>query len=83
MQCFNISLPCAASALGWGFTSAQLAGLDWQGYLWSLAGGTGLLAQSDAGVAVALLAGLLTPIVAGIPALKRLQAAEYAAAADS
>lgn len=72
-----------ASALGWGFTSAQLAGLDWQGYLWSLAGGTGLLAQSDAGVAVALLAGLLTPIVAGIPALKRLQAAEYAAAADS
>ena len=34
------------------------------------------LAAADLGVAVALVLGLLTPIVAGIPALRKLQSAE-------
>jgi len=79
----NTIMLVVASLLGWGFTSAAVAGLDWQGYLWAATGGSGALAESDAGVAVALLVGLLTPIVAGIPAVRRLQAAEYRASLDS
>jgi nucleobase:cation symporter-1, NCS1 family len=72
-----------ASIVGWGFTSASLAGLDAQGFLWGLVGASAPLADSDAGVIVALLLGLLTPIAVGIPAVKRLQAAEYQAVLDS
>ncbi|GAA1697289.1 hypothetical protein GCM10009792_16510 [Microcella alkalica] len=79
----NTVMLVVASLLGWGFTSAGVGGLDWQGYLWAATGGTGALAESDAGVAVALLVGLLTPIAAGIPAVRRLQAAEYRASLDS
>lgn len=79
----NTIMLVVASLLGWGFTSAALGGLDWQGYLWAATGGAGAIAESDAGVAVALLVGLLTPIVAGIPAVRRLQAAEYRASLDS
>ncbi|MDO8381979.1 MAG: cytosine permease, partial [Microbacterium sp.] len=79
----NTVMLVVASVLGWGFTSAAVGGLDWQGYLWASTGGTGVVAESDAGVAVALLVGLLTPIVAGIPAVRRLQLAEYRASLDS
>ncbi len=79
----NTVMLVVASLLGWGLTSASLPSLDWQGYLWRLAGAPVPLADTDAGVAVALLVGLLTPIAVGIPALKRLQRAEYEAAADS
>ncbi|KRF31201.1 cytosine permease [Yonghaparkia sp. Soil809] len=79
----NTVMLIVASVLGWGFTSAAVGGLDWQGFLWRVTGGAGALAESDAGVAVALLLGLLTPIVAGIPAVRRLQAAEYRASLDS
>lgn len=79
----NTAMLVVASVIGWGFTSASLALLDGQGYLWRLTGATGPVAESDAGVAVALLIGLLTPIVAGIPAVRRLQEAESRAVLDS
>ena len=66
------------TAVGWGLTTATLAGFQWQGYLWPLIGVPldDRLAAADLGVAVALVLGLLTPIVAGIPALRKLQSAE-------
>ena len=70
------------TAIGWGFTTATLSALQWQGYAWSLLGVPldDSLAAADLGVALALLLGLLTPIVAGIPALRALQTAERQAA---
>lgn len=79
----NTAMLVVASVIGWGFTSAALAGLDAQGYLWRLLAVEGPLVDSDAGVIIALLLGLLTPIAVGIPAVKRLQAAEYQAVLDS
>lgn len=76
----NLVMLVVATAIGWGFTSAQLAGLGWQGYLWNLLGTDAALASSDAGVAFALAIGLAVPLVAGFPALRRLQAAERVAA---
>lgn len=61
------------SVLGWGLTTASVAWLGWQGYLFGLFGAPldGDLASTDLGVLVALGLGLLLPIVAGIPAIRR------------
>ncbi len=79
----NLLALIAITAIGWGFTSASLAGLEWQGWAWSLLGveNASPLGGSDAGVFAALLLGLLVPIVAGIPAMRALQTAERDAAA--
>jgi purine-cytosine permease-like protein len=74
-----INLPAlvAITLLGWGLTTAVSGGLAWQGYLFSLVG-TPLesdLAASDLGVVVALVLGLLVPIVSGVPAIRRQEAA--------
>jgi purine-cytosine permease-like protein len=61
------------TVVGLGFTTAQMAGLDWQGYLFR-AFGTAAddpWAASDVGVLLALLLGVLLPLVAGIPAIRR------------
>lgn len=81
----NLVMLLVASAVGWGFTSAAVTGLAWQGYLWALTGLAGIdaLASSDSGVLISLLVGLLTPIVAGIPSLRRLQRAEREAAGET
>ena len=78
----NLIMLFMITAVGWGFSTATIAGLQWQGYLFTLLGVdlAGSLAASDPGVFVAMLLGLLTPVIAGIPALRRLQAAEGAAA---
>ncbi|MDO9590847.1 MAG: hypothetical protein Q7J04_06865, partial [Microcella sp.] len=78
----NTIMLLVITGVGWGFTTAAVTGLEWQGYLWSLLGVPldDPLAAADLGVAFALLLGLLTPIVAGIPALKALQTAERQAA---
>ncbi len=70
------------TGIGWGLSTATVTGLQWQGYLWSLLGVPldDALAAADLGVAIALLLGLLTPIAAGIPALRALQTAERQAA---
>ena len=74
-----INLPAFVliTALGWGLTTATVAGLGWQGYVFPLLGVDtgGLVAASDLGVIVALVLGLLTPIVSGIPAIRRQEAA--------
>ncbi|WP_309713290.1 cytosine permease [Pseudolysinimonas sp.] len=61
------------SAIGFGLTSAVLPGLDWQGYLLpflGLAEGDPLL-TSDLGVLVALVLGILLPLVTAVPAIRR------------
>ncbi len=64
------------SAVGYGFTTAAVTWLSWQGYGFGLIG-VGLdtdLAGTDVGVLVALVLGLLLPIVAGIPAIRKQEA---------
>ena len=78
----NLLMLLVITAIGWGFSTASLVGVQWQGYLFTVLGldRDSALAMGDPGVLVALVLGLLTPIVAGIPALRRLQRAERAAA---
>ncbi len=78
----NTSMLVVATGVGWGFTTATITGLSWQGYLFTPLAVplNSALALADLGVLVALALGLLTPIVAGIPTLRRLQIAERAAA---
>jgi len=83
----NTVMLLVATGVGWGLTTATVTWLDWQGYLWPYTAYTGLAAEealvsSDLGVIVALVLGLLTPIVAGVPALRKLQVAERAAAGE-
>jgi purine-cytosine permease-like protein len=69
----NLAMLVVASVVGFGLTTATVGWLDWQGYLFGALGVplSGDLAGSDLGVLVALGLGLLTPIVAGIPAIRR------------
>ena len=62
-----------ASAIGFGLTTATVGWLEWQGYLFPLldVAGTSDLAGSDLGVLVALVLGLLVPIIGGIPGIRR------------
>ena len=78
----NTVMLLVVTGVGWGLTTATVTGLQWQGYLWTLLGVPldDPLAAADLGVAIALLLGLLSPIVAGIPALRALQTAERQAA---
>jgi purine-cytosine permease-like protein len=73
----NVTALVAITALGWGLTTATVAGLGWQGYVFRIAGIdlAGDVAASDLGVLVALVLGLLTPLVGGIPAIRRQEAA--------
>ena len=63
----------AITALGFGLTTAALPGLDWQGYLFPLIGlaGEDPLLTSDVGVLVALVLGILLPLITGVPAIRR------------
>lgn len=74
-----VNLPAfvVATALGFGLTTASLAALSWQGYLWPLIGVPldSPLAGTDLGVLAALALGLLVPIVAGIPGIRKQEAA--------
>jgi purine-cytosine permease-like protein len=74
----NVVMFLVTTALGWGLTTATVVGLEWQGYLWPYVGlaADDVLLTSDLGVVVALVLGLLVPIVAGIPSVRKLQAAE-------
>lgn len=61
------------TAIGFGLTAAELPWLDWQGYLLPFLGlpdGDALL-TSDVGVLVALVLGILLPLVSAIPAIRR------------
>ncbi|HEY4269295.1 MAG TPA: cytosine permease [Galbitalea sp.] len=67
--------------VGLGLTSATVPWLGWEGFLFSAAGVplTSDLAGTDLGVLVALVLGLLFPLVAGVPAIRRQERAERAA----
>jgi len=69
----NLAMLVVSTVIGFGLTTATVSWLSWQGYLFSIAGVplTSDLAGSDLGVFAALLLGLLTPIVAGIPSIRR------------
>jgi len=75
-----VNLPAlfVITGLGLGLTTATVAGLTWQGYLFPLLGVPldSVLATSDLGVFAALLLGLLVPIVAGIPGIRRQESAQ-------
>lgn len=69
----NLVMLVVATAVGFGLTTASVGWLSWQGYLFPLLEvplGSDL-AGSDLGVFVALLLGILTPILAGIPGIRR------------
>ena len=69
----NLAMLVVASAVGFGLTTATVGWLGWQGYLFGAFGAPldGQLAASDLGVLVALLLGLLTPFVSGVPAIRK------------
>jgi purine-cytosine permease-like protein len=73
----NLIALVAISAVGFGLTSATVAWLSWEGYLFALIGIPidGDVASSDIGVLVALVVGIVFPIVAGIPAIRRQESA--------
>jgi purine-cytosine permease-like protein len=65
------------TAVGFGLTSAALPGLDWQGYLFPylpIASGDPLV-TSDVGVLVALVLGILLPLITAVPAIRRQERA--------
>ena len=69
----NLAMLVVASAIGFGFTSATLTGLRWEGYLFTAVGVpvSSPLGGTDLGVLVSLALGLLTPFVAGISTIRR------------
>ncbi len=73
VQWVNLVMLVVATAVGFGLTTATVDWLSWQGYLFHLLNIplTSDLAGSDVGVLVALAIGLLTPIAAGIPRIRR------------
>lgn len=73
----NLSALVAITVVGWGLTTAEVGGLEWQGYGFLVAGVPlgGDLAASDLGVLVALVLGLAVPLVSGVPTIRRQEAA--------
>lgn len=73
----NFAMLFVASGLGFAFTSATVSWLSWQGYGFALFGVPldGPVGASDLGVLVALAIGLLTPLAAGVSAVRRQESA--------
>ena len=61
----------AAVALGWGLLRSDLVEFQWLGYLSDYASNSRFWAQSNLGVVIAFAIGLLLPVSAGIPRIKR------------
>jgi purine-cytosine permease-like protein len=78
----NLGMLVVITGVGWGLSTATMVGLQWQGYLFAAVqvDAQSALAASDPGVLIALVLGILTPLILGIPGLRRLQRAERAAA---
>jgi hypothetical protein len=70
-----INLPAllVITVIGFGLTTASVGWLSWQGFIFSALGQPldGDLAATDIGVIVALVLGLITPIVSGVPAVRK------------
>jgi purine-cytosine permease-like protein len=69
----NTVMFVVASVVGLGLTTAAVDWLGWEGYLFAAIDVPldGPLAASDIGVLVALVLGMLTPAIAGIPGIRR------------
>jgi purine-cytosine permease-like protein len=76
----NLPALLVITGIGFGLTNATLAGLTWQGYVFPLLGLSSAdpLVSSDVGVLVALVLGLLVPIVSGIPSIRKQESARPA-----
>ena len=63
----------AATVIGWGFTSADVVGLSWQGFLFAPLGisATDLWATSNVGVFAALAVGLIATLATALPSVRR------------
>ncbi len=61
------------SAVGLGLVTSSIPWLGWEGFLYGVVGigPRDLLAGSDAGVFVALLLGILVPLISGVPAIRK------------
>ncbi|TXN29013.1 purine-cytosine permease family protein [Lacisediminihabitans profunda] len=73
----NLSMLVVATAIGLGFTSATVGWLGWEGYLFGATGVplTSELGGTDIGVLIALALGVLTPLVSGVPTVRRQERA--------
>ena len=73
----NLIMLIVATAVGLGLSTAAVDWLAWEGYLFGLIGVPldSDLAGTDLGVLVALLLGLLTPLIAGVPAVRKQERA--------
>ena len=69
----NLTMLVVASVVGLGLVRSGVSWLHWEGFLYPLIGvnPNGDLGTSNIGVLVALGLGLLTPLVSGIPAVRR------------
>jgi purine-cytosine permease-like protein len=69
----NVIMLVVATVVGFGLTTATVGWLSWQGYLFPVLDVplSSDLAGSDLGVFAALILGILTPIIAGIPGIRR------------
>lgn len=69
----NFVMLFVITVIGFGLTTASVGWLDWEGYIFTALKVPldGHLAQTDLGVLVALLLGVLTPLVAGVPSIRR------------
>ena len=61
----------AAVGLGWGLLKSELIEFRWLGYIADLTANAQFWAQSNFGVVIAFATGLLLPVAAGIPRIKR------------
>lgn len=73
------------TGLGLGLVTAELPGLGWTGYLFPVLGvaADAPLAATDVGVLIALVLGVLLPLVAGVPAIRRQERAEREAGREA
>ncbi|GAA1445033.1 cytosine permease [Leifsonia poae] len=73
----NLAMLVVATIVGLGLIRSNVPWLEWEGYLWRAFGvdPASPLALSELGVIVALAIGALTPLVAGIPAVRRQERA--------
>ncbi len=69
----NLTMLFVAAAIGYGFTTASIPWLDWQGYLFTQLGvsRSSDLAGTDIGVLAALVFGLLITFIVGVPAIRK------------
>jgi hypothetical protein len=60
-----------AVILGWGLLKSELVEFQWLGFLADITSNAEFWAQSNLGVVIAFAIGLLLPVTAGIPRIKR------------